>query len=220
MRNQNPPPAHIEKAHEIEQFLGAATIGSVYGVAGVFYCVIVWVTFAFLVDESFLNLTPLTVTVFAAIAFIPALLALLAYLIRPKDPLSLYIQKHANVWRRPLGVTPEQCIFNEMLMNGETICVQLSFFYPPADQTQEVKERLYTYVNAVLAKHCSTRETLPTNEEVQEVIAPALEVVATERDISVLYSQIRDVRKLPNSFNSDWDTETPIDYWGGTGTFG
>jgi hypothetical protein len=44
--------------------------------------------------------------------------------------------------------------------------------------------------------------------------------LAVEHDIPVLYSEIRDVRKLPNSFNSDWETQTSIEYWGGTGTWG
>lgn len=220
MRSQNPPKEFLDKAQEIEQYLGANLIGSVYGIASLFYCVTVWVLFAFLVDESFLKPTFPAVATFSLVAFVPPILALLAYLIRPKDPLSSYVLRHANVWRRPLPVSPEQCIFNEMLLNGDNICIQLSFYYPPADQTDDVKERLYSYVNAALAKHCSMTKDLPTNEQINDVVDPALEVLAVEHNILVLYSEIRDVRKLPNSFNSDWETQTSVDYWGGTGTCG
>ena len=49
MRQQNPPQDFIERAKDIEQYLGAKAIGSIYGVASVFYCSLVWVIFAVLV---------------------------------------------------------------------------------------------------------------------------------------------------------------------------
>jgi hypothetical protein len=192
MRRQNPPQAYLDKAHDIEKYLSPLTLAVVYGTGGILYVVFIALIFGLLVYASVLDPSPAVVTIFSAIAFIPAIFAFLAWFLRPNDPLSPYIKDLAEAWRRPLSIPPDQCTFKARLMDGEVLCVELSFYYPSTQQTALVKERLYTYVHSALASHCSMRADVPTHQELENVLDRPLEVLATESGIPILYLEIRD----------------------------
>lgn len=193
MRRKNPPQAYIDKSDRVERYLRSTTLALVYGITGIAYAVIVSLVFADLLYESILKPTTITVTIFAVVGFIPTILIFLAYFLRPDDPLSSYLTRLMNLWRTPFDVPPDQCTFKVRLMNGEALCIDLTFYYPLRSQTPPVKERLYTYVQGAIAKACSARDTIPARQEIEEEVDPALEVVAREYNIPVLYMKIQNI---------------------------
>lgn len=213
MRRLNPPPAHIQNALEVEKYLRPTTIALVYVGFAALFAALTALIYAVLVHALILDSTPTSQTIFMIIGIFPIALAILAVLIRPHDPLSSYLMRVANFWRRPIEVPSEECTFTGLLGDGETLCAQISFHYPLKYRTQDVKERLYSYVNAAIAKECSTRETMPTNQEIERVIDPALEVLASEGEIPVLYSEIVGIFKLPRAFNFAPGDLGAADYW-------
>lgn len=216
MRRHNPPPDYIDKAEDLEKLLRPITIASFYAIFGIIFAVMVGLLFAILVHGSYLNPTQPVMTAFIVIGCAPLSFALIALLVAPHDPVSSYISKLAKAWRKPIDVIPEECVFHELMADGEGVCFKVSFVYPEKNQTQYVKERLYTYVNSALAKECSTRVTIPSPQEVEEIIDPPMEIMATEYGIPVMYSEIREVFKMPGVYNGV--TASLKEYWR-TGTF-
>lgn len=193
MRRQNPPQAYLDKASEIEKYSSPLTTAAIYGTVGILYAVFIALIFGILLYKSVLNPTAPIVTIFAAIAFIPAIFAFLTWFLRPNDPLTSHIRELADVWRRPLNVTPEQCTFKVNRTDGEILCVDLSFYYPVSQQTAAVKERLYTYVHSTLTCNCTIRVGVPTPEEIEHLLDRPLEMLAAEAKIPVLYLEVRNV---------------------------
>jgi hypothetical protein len=193
MRRQNPPQAYLDRAQNIEKYLSPLTLAAVYGMGGILYAVFISLIFGLLVYASVLDPSPGVVTIFSAIAFIPAIFAFLAWFLRPNDPLSSHIMSLAEAWRRPLNLPADECTFKTRFMDGEVLYVELSFYYPSIQQTAPVKERLYTYVHSALASHCAMRAGVPTHQEIENVLDRPLDVMATESGIPVLYLEIREV---------------------------
>jgi hypothetical protein len=214
MRRQNPPQSYIDKAKEIEKYLAHGTLAFIYAIAGVSYIGISSLIFAALVYGSEVNITKMSVMVFALLAFIPATFVFLAYFLRPNDPLSRYITKLANSCRRPFAVPPHECTFRVQLLDGESLSMRLAFRYPLKDQTLEVKERLYTIVHGALAQEFRSRSagSTPTDKEIQSVLDTQLTLLAEERGIPVLYLEILDV------CSSRKDTPAQVEYLS-TGTW-
>jgi len=193
MRRQNPPQAYLDKAQRIEKYLSPLTIAAIYATCGTLYAVFIALIFGILVYTSVLNPTAAVVTIFAAIAIIPATFAFLASFLRPNDPLSTYIQQLADVWRQPLNVPPDSCTFKVRRTDGEELCVELLFFYPSTKQTAAVRERLYTYVHGALANRYALYIGEPTCEEIESLLDRPLEMLATEFGIPVFYLEVRDI---------------------------
>jgi hypothetical protein len=216
MKRQNPPQSHLDKAVEIEKYLRPVTIASLYAIAGVFIAALITVVYA--IFHRFDAKPPLSsAAMLTAIASIPVVLAVLAYFVTPHDPLSLYIRVLANAWRRPLTVAPSECTFNELLGDGENLCIRAMFYYPFVHQTAEMKEQLYTYVNGILSRECSAYLTVPSNQELERAIDPALELIASEHEIPVLYLEVQSVFKMPRPFNFSGENMATEEYWS-TGT--
>ena len=193
MRRQNPPQAYLDKASEIEKYSNPLTTAAIYATVGILYAVFISLIFGILLYKSVLNPTAPIVTIFAAIALIPAIFAFLTWFLRPDDPLTSHVRELAEVWRRPLNVTSEQCTFKVQRTDGGTLCVDLSFYYPVSQRTAAIKERLYTYVHSALTCNCTMRVEVPTAEEIERLLDRPLEMLATEFKIPVLYLEVRNV---------------------------
>lgn len=203
MRRQNPPQDHIDKARELEKFLDPITIAAIYAIFGIVFALFVSIVYALLVHSFILEPTRSISIIFVVVGGIPLLFAFVAYFSTPRDPVSSYIKRLANAWRRPFDVSPDEFVFQELLMDGEALCFKLAIIYPPNYHTAYVKERLYTYLNGALAKDCSTRVAIPTELEVEETIEPPLEIMASECSIPILYSEIREVCKLRGVYSNN-----------------
>lgn len=203
MRRHNPPQDHISKAQELEKFLDPITIAAIYAIFGILFALFVSVVYAVLVHSFILEPTRSISTIFVVVWGIPLVFAILAYYFSPHDPVSSYIRKLANAWRRPFDVSPDEFVFQELLMDGEALCFKLAIYYPSKKHTAYVKEGLYTYLNGVLAKDCSARVSIPTELEIEEAIEPPLELMAAECGITVLYSEIREVCKLRGVYSNN-----------------
>lgn len=201
MRRHNPPPDYIDRAEELEKLLRPMTIASFYAIFGIMFALLIWLVFAILVHGSYLSPTQPVMTAFIVIGCAPLSFALLALVVAPHDPVSSYISRLAKAWRRSIDVIPEECVFHELMADGEAVCFKICIVYPEKNHTQYVKERLYTYVNAALAKECSTRVTIPTESEVEQIIDPPLEIMATECGIAVMYSEVHEAFKMPGIYN-------------------
>jgi hypothetical protein len=213
MRRQNPPQIYLDRALEIEKYLRPIAIASVYVIAGICYCMVVSLIFGVLINDSMLNPTPATITLFAILGFVPAALLFLAPFLRPHDPLSSYVTELANSCRRPLSVTPDDCTFKVPLVDGETLFINLGFYYPLKDHTSDVREKLYTVVHGALTSAFYARPTAPTPREIDAVLSAPLELLADERHIPVLYSEIRD------AYHSHGENLESSEYLS-TGTYG
>ncbi|HTV04632.1 MAG TPA: hypothetical protein VME86_04635 [Acidobacteriaceae bacterium] len=193
MRRQNPPQACIDRARKIEKYLSPSSIATIYGIAAIAYAVVVTLIFGLLVAARMVTATQTTVMVFALAGLIPVVFLILAVFLRPNDPVSLYIKSCADTCRRPLPVSPDDCTFKVHLMDGELLCVKLSFFYPSQDRSADLKERIYTVVHGALSQDFSTRVIIPAYQEVEAALNKPLAILAEERGIPVLYSEIREV---------------------------
>lgn len=216
MRRQNPPQAHIDKAKNIERYLRRPVIGSVYAGLGVLYAVLVSAIFVGLIQGSLLKGTAITIAVFAAIVLVPAGAAFLGFFVSPNDPISHWLIAAADKWRRPLDTPPELYTFRELMLNGETSCIKISFSLPVVNHTEEVKERIYNYVHGVLGKECGARTSLPSRLEIQNLIEAPMEILASEQDIPILYWEVHEVYEIQAAFGLN---ENPLSagYWAGMG---
>jgi hypothetical protein len=216
MRRQNPPPAHLAKAGEIEKYLRPEALATSYGVAAICYLALVSLLFASMVYESFVSPTPTTITLFAVIAFVPSTVASLAYFLRPDDPLSLYLTNKMNLWKCPISVPADSCTFKAGLRSGEIASITVAFHYPSKDQTKEVKERLCTCVHAALANDFSMRVQVPSYPDIENAVDASLETIAAEYKLPVLYLEVQNVDITRDSYSIE---DEPTEYLG-TGTLG
>jgi hypothetical protein len=216
MRRQNPPQDHINKAQELEKFLDPITIAAMYAIFGILFALFASVVYAVLIHSFILEPTRSISTIFVVVGGIPLVFAFVAYFSTPRDPVSSYIKKLASAWRRPFDVSPDEFVFQELLMDGEALCFKLAIYYPSENHTADVKERLYNYLNGALAKDCSTRVSIPNELDIEEAIDPQLEIIASEWGIPVLYSQIREVCKLRGVYSNN--LSPGADVWR-TGTY-
>jgi hypothetical protein len=190
MRRLNPPQDCLRKAREIERYLRPAALAAIYALLGLGYLVLISLAFVALLYAGILNPTPIIATSAAVIAFVPSIFAFLAHFLRPHDPLSCYISKHVNRWRQPIAVPAEQHTFKARLRNGDDVSVALSFYYPEQCKTIEVRERLVSSVKRSLGRYLLSRATLPTYREIENALDRAVESVADECNIPVLYLEV------------------------------
>jgi hypothetical protein len=213
MRRQNPPQSYLDKAVDIEKYLRPSTIASMYLAVGMLYCTVIAVILTILLYTSVVSPTPMNFALFAVIGFVPTVFVFLAYFLRPNDPLSTSITNTANSWRRPIDVTPDSRTFKTHLRDGNTVTVQLSFYFPANFHTVSLKERLYAYAHAALAHDCASRLVAPTNQEIENVFSPLIETLAKEFDIPVFYVELEDVQSYHKGFPEPYGYQS-------TGTLG
>jgi hypothetical protein len=219
MRRQNPPQASLDLARNIEKYLNPTTIAAVYALCAAVYCGYVALMLAVLLHEYILNPTPETFGMFAAIGIVPTAFAVLACKHRPSDPLSRFIRWLASLWRRPVNVAADQYTFKVLLMQGETLCINCSFYYPAKNHTAEVKDRLTNSVRAALEQDCSRRNKVPSDWAIEAATGPALEVLAAQYNIPVLYMEVGRIYKMLDAYSSSWDQLAPVEKLS-TGTLG
>lgn len=218
MRRQNPPQSSLEQARALEKYLNPAAIATIYALFATASFVLIALLFGFLVYSYILSPTPVAIASFAILALSPSALALFALRRRPDDLLSVAIRSLADSRRRPINVAADRVAYKVLLMTGETLCVNLSFFYPVKSGTPEVRERLRVFVRAALQQDCTTRTELPSEREIEQIVDHALAIIAAEHNVPVLYSEVRDIHKIRDSY-SRRDDLTPWEYLG-TGTRG
>lgn len=224
MRRQNPPQVSLDQAQSIEKYFNPATIATLYIFCATLYCGFISSLFAVLVHDYIINPTLTAIGSFSVIALAPTVWVFFACIRRPDDPLSRTIKKFSEARRNPIEVVADRCTFKVLLKSGETLCINFSFHYPGRYRSPELSDRLNTYIHAALEQDCSIRTQMPTESEIEAAADCALEVLAAQYDIPVLYLQIRDVHKIRDSYSSAGDL-APSEYLGttavvGTGTFG
>lgn len=218
MRRQNPPQASLDQAQSLEKLLHPAAVAAAYSLWATLAFGFVALLFAVLTRDYILNPTPFAIAVFALIGLAPGALAVLAWKHRPRDPFSRIIRYLAD-WRRlPVSVFAHPCIYKFLLMNGETLCINSALCYPVKYDSAELKDRLNICVRAALEQECSNRTTLPTDREIEHAADLALEIIAAQFNIPVLYLEIRDIRKIRDAYSAA-DDLAPSEYLG-TGTRG
>lgn len=159
--------------------------------------------------------------VFALLALSPAALAVVEFRRRPDDLISTIIRSLAKSRRQPIDVVTDRCAFKVLLMTGETLCVNLAFHYPAKNHIAQVQERIIAHVRQELQRAASFRNDPPTDTEVLDTVDRALDTVASEFDIPVLYSEVRDQHKIRDAYSKPDDVLTPSEYLGlATGTLG
>lgn len=198
MKRVNPPQAYLRKSREIEKYLRPTVLAAIYALLGIAYFVLISLIFVALVYDSDLTPTPIMMTVVSVIAFVPSVLAVLAYFLRPDDPLSRYISKHVDRWRQPMAVADEQCTLKARLRTGEDVFVALSFYYPEHCKTLQVKERLRNSVSASLSRDFLSRSTLPTYREIEHALDATVELIAEDCTIPVLYLEVTSIDRMRN----------------------
>jgi hypothetical protein len=219
MRRQNPPQASLDQAQSLEKFLHPAAVAAAYSLWAALAFGFVALLFAVSVHDYLVSPTPLTIALFVLIGLVPGTLAVLAWKHRPGDPFSRIVQYLLD-WRRlPISVFAHPCTYKFLLMNGETLCVNSALFYPVKFDSKELKDSLNVCVRAALEKECSNRTTLPSDREIEHAADLALEMIAAEFSIPVLYLEIRDTRKIRDAYSAA-DDLAPSEYLGNTGTLG
>lgn len=218
MRRQNPPQTSLDQAHSIERYLSPFAIASSYAVCGALAFGFVALLFAVLVHDYIVDPTLLMIAIFALMGLVPVTLAYLAWRRRPDEPLSRFIERLANSRRIPLPITADRRAFKVLLMNGEALCLNLAFYYPESGQNAEVKGRLDMYIRAALEQECSKHDKLPSEKQIEDVVDVALELVADQFEIPVMYMEIRDMHKIRDAYSVTGDL-TPSEFLG-TGTIG
>lgn len=223
MRRQNPPQASLDQAIVLEKYLNPAPLGVAYAVCAAAGFVAITILFAVLASGYLLSPTGTTTTVFVLLALSPAVLAVIEFRRRPADLLTAFIRSLVNSRRQPIEVVADRCAFKVLLMTGETLCVNLAFHYPAKNHVQPVQERIFGHVRQALERDASLRTDPPTDSEVLDIVDRALENVASEFSIPVLYSDVRDLHKIRDAYSRTDDVLTPSEYLGlsvATGTLG
>jgi hypothetical protein len=213
MRRQNPPQAHIDSAVDVENFLRPARIFGAYAVLSALYVALVASGYAVFAREALVNTSPETTALFLVAAIVPLFLAVVFCIIRPLDPISMWLNSIARQWRTPVALKSEDHTFKELLGDGDGLCIKLTLYYPVKDHSQEVKDQLYLYVNGALARECSMRIVIPTIEQIEEALEPALEMVASERNLLVLYPVVREVYKIQSDYNFHEGELESAEFW-------
>lgn len=221
MRRQNPPQASLDQALTFERYLNPVQLGVAYVVCATAGFVLIAILFAVLASGYILSPTGATTVVFALLALSPAVLAVIEFRRRPDDLISTIIRSLANSRRQPIAVATDRCAFKVLLMTGETLCVNLAFHYPQKNHVPQVQERIVGHVRQALQRDASMRTDSPTESEVLETVDRALDTVASEFNIPVLYCQVRDLHKIRDAYSKSDDVLTPSEYLGmATGTLG
>lgn len=219
MRRQNPPQASLDQAQSLEKFLRPAAVAAAYSLWAALAFGFVALLFAVLVHDYLLSPTLLVTAAFVLIGLVPGALGLFAWKHRPGDPFSRIIQYLLD-WRRlPISVFAHPCTYKFLLMNGEVLCINSALCYPVRYDSAELKDRLNVCVRAALEQECSNRTTLPADHEIEHAADLALEMIASEFNIPVLYLEIRDTRKIRDAYSAA-DDLAPSEYLGSTGTLG
>lgn len=220
MRRQNPPQASLDQALYLEKYLHPVAIAAIYALCAMLAFGFIALLFAVLVHDYLLNPTWLSISVFSLAGLVPLVLGFLANSHRPDDPLSLAIRGLAESRRCPISVTADPRAFKVLLMSGDSACINFSFYYPQKNHTPELGDRLIMYVRAALEQDCSMRSRLPNEQEIEDAIDCALELLSAQFDIPVLYAEIRDIHKIRDSYSyTTADDLAPSEYLG-TGTKG
>jgi hypothetical protein len=193
MRRQNPPQINIDRAQDIERYLGPFALAAIYGIASALCCAMVLLIFAGLAYASLLDPAPDVRGIFAVIAEVPAVALALAWCLRPNDPVSSRLSRQANMWREPFALTPQTCTFTILLTDGELVNARLAFYYPLERHTGPIKDELYTCVYTSLANSFAGHTIAPTGQEIEQAIDPALEILASEYGIPIFYAEVQDI---------------------------
>lgn len=196
MRRQNPPQAYLENAEYLERYLRPSVIYGIYAIAGILCIAVVALCFALLIRNQNLAYTQTTFAALAALVCLPVVAVLLLCFLRPKDPVSAWLMWGSETWRKPLPLHREECAFKDLLGSGDTLSLKLAVFYPVRDDGEEIQQRLHIYLKAALAKDCSMLLASPGVREIEEIVEPVLEVVASERGIPVLYCEVVDLETI------------------------
>jgi len=205
MRRQNPPQVSLDQALAFERNLNPAPLGVAYAVCAIAGFVTITILFAILASDYLLSPTGTTTAIFALLALSPAVLALMEFRRRPDDLLSTFIRSMANSRREPISVTAERCAFKVLLITGETLYVDLAFHYPGKSHIPEVRESIVAHVRLALDCDSSKRNDPPTDSEVLDVVDSALETVASEFNIPVLYSKLLSLQKVRDEYSKPED---------------
>jgi hypothetical protein len=213
MRKQNPPQAYLENADYLERYLRLSVILPIYAIASLLCIGIVTLTFTLLIHNGVLSSTPPVISAFVTLLCLPVAAAILFCFLRPRDPVSAWLLGGVETWRQPLEMHREDCTFKELLGSGEGLCVKVAVYYPVKHYSQDVKERLYLYMQSALARDCSMRIAVPDNGKVESAIEPALEIVASERDVPVLYSEVVEVATIQADFNFQEGDLESAEFW-------
>lgn len=213
MRKQNPPQAYLENADFLERYLRLSVILPIYAIASLLCIGIVTLTFTLLIHNGVLSSTPPVISAFVTLLCLPAAAAILFCLLRPRDPVSAWLVGGVKTWRQPLEMHREDCTFKELLGSGEGLCVKVAVYYPVRNHTQDIKERLYLYMQSALARDCSMRIAVPDNGQVETAIEPALEIVASERGVPVLYSEVMEVATMQADNNFQEGDLESAEFW-------
>ena len=214
MRRQNPPQSFLDKASDFERYLSASAVGAAYAFCAAVSFGLLALVFAMLVNSGVIYPSVPMLALFVMIASAPAVMAIVAFRRRPSDPFSDYIRNLAESWQQPLKVAEDRSSFKVLLMSGEALCVNLSFCYPAEYQTVEVKVRLNVFVRAALERDCSARSRVPSEGEIEAAIDDALEFVAAEADIPILYAEVRDIHKVRDMYSTVHDDLAPSEFLG------
>lgn len=214
MRRQNPPQAFLDKASDYEKYLSATAVGSAYALCAAVSFGLLALLFAALINDGVLYPSVLTLGLFVVIAASPVALAIYAFRRRPSDPFSDYIRKVAEAWQQPIKVSEDRSSFKVLMASGEELCVNLSFHYPTDCQAVDTKVRLNAFVRAALERDCSARTRVPSEREIESAIDDALEFVAAEADIPILYAEVRDVHKVRDVYSIVHDDLAPSEFLG------
>ncbi|MFZ0661677.1 MAG: hypothetical protein WAM66_03215 [Acidobacteriaceae bacterium] len=202
MRRQNPPQESLDQALALERYLNPAPLGEIYTVCATAGFVVITLLFAVLASGYFLSPTKSTTTLFVLLALSPGVLALVEFISSPNDLLSFLIRRLANSRRRPIRLTADSCTFKVPLKTGETMSVNLSFHYPAKKYVAGVEEFLLDRVRCSLDHDSSMRTRLPSEKEVRDTVDDALDTVASEFNIPVLYSEVRDLHRIRDAYST------------------
>ena len=210
MRSQNPPQAYLDRAQAAEKYLSPAMIASIYSIAATTWAVLIGLGFAGLVYLSDTNATPTAIVIVLVFALIPAAYSVAAWFRRPDDLISAYLTRYTNMWRIPIKLTHDQRLFKVMLMTGEVLGISISFYYPAKDDTKELKDELYTLTHAAISAVGSMRNSVMSEREIEETLDPALEKVAIEFGLPVLYAEVHEVGKYQEAYTIGQDDLLPV----------
>ena len=213
MRRQNPPQAYLENADFLERYLRLSIILPVYAIAGLLCIGIVTLTFTLLIHNGTLSTTPPVISAFVTLLCLPAAAAIIFCFLRPRDPVSAWLNGGVRTWRQPLEIHREDCTFKELLGSGDGVCVKLAVYYPVRNHTKDLKEQLYLYMQSALARDCSMCIAVPDNGQIDTAVEPALEIVASERGVPVLYSEVLEVATIRADFNFQEGDLESAEFW-------
>lgn len=213
MRRQNPPQIHLDNADRIESYLRPITIVPAYAILAAISLAVIALFFILFLNESILAPAGSTITTFLIVGSIPVLLAAIFCVSRPHDPISLWLRGMAKQWRTPLKLAAYECTFKELLGDGDGLSVEIALYYPAKDHTPQVDEQIYKHVNSALGRECSLRITVPNFKQVEEAIDAALEILASENNLLVLYPVVREIHKVQSDYNFHQGELESAEFW-------